>query len=148
MKLMHTALDGWHLFWPKAWERKFTNYALYRVSHKPLYFSSLFLFLSHCCFLPKHVFHPLSLFPDLPINLSLPSVSPSQLCVGGTWWSPQAPCYLLIGHRATPRGRTVCGRSMATRRSALSWMCRCEWWYSQETGYKRVFVHTLISRLI
>ena len=75
MKLMHTALDGWHLFWPKAWVRKFTNYALYRVSHKPLYFSSLFLFLSHCCFLPKHVFSP-----SLPLPGS-PNQSVSALCL-------------------------------------------------------------------
>lgn len=38
----------------------------------------------------------------------------------------QEPCCLPIGHRATPRGRTVCGRSMSARKSVLSWMCRCE----------------------
>lgn len=38
----------------------------------------------------------------------------------------QEPCCLPIGHRATQRGRTVCGRSTSARTRGLNWMCKCE----------------------
>lgn len=56
----------------------------------------------------------------------------------------QEPCFLLTGHRAILRGRTVCGRSTSVRTNGLSWMCRCECVYV----HKCVCVFHVIDVLI
>lgn len=105
----------------------YVNYICILLTHS--IWSTIWCLWYHLYIFSCSITHPV---PFLLFIHSHITVFHIQLYVAGSWQMRQELCCPLIGHRATPRGRTVCGRSTSVRTSGLSWMCRCECIYVHE----------------